>query len=72
MLSISELLRGSVHGQQVATDLLTEGLKNVELLKGEGFSDKEARWALVLVDSRAFTFRTPEEWPGVVKMCCRA
>ena len=33
------------------------GAENLKLLSSKGFEEEEARWALVMVDTRAFTFQ---------------
>lgn len=37
------------------------GAKNVALLMSQGFTEAESRWALVIVDTRAFTFQSGTE-----------
>eukprot|EP00438_Fugacium_kawagutii_P013634 Skav226745 [mRNA] locus=scaffold5056:133319:136949:+ [translate_table: standard] len=72
-----QLLAGSVHGKQVAEDLLSAGARwvagrcsNLQLLMSHGFGEAESRWALVIVDTRAFTFQlgTEEEQLALVPL----
>lgn len=54
-----ELLRGSAHGVDLATEALREGAARAAALlaSGQAEDEAEARWALAVVDSRAFTFQ---------------
>ncbi|CAJ1338644.1 unnamed protein product [Effrenium voratum] len=54
---LEELLAGSVHGLRVAREVRRAHVSNLALLRGEDFSEEESRWALAMVDSRAFTFQ---------------
>lgn len=37
------------------------GARNLALLMSQGFTEAESRWALVIVDTRAFTFQSGTE-----------
>ncbi|CAE7194615.1 LSMT-L [Symbiodinium natans] len=69
-LEMENLMAGSVHGQRVAKEILAEGRENVDCLVRTGISEQDARWALAIVDSRAFTFQpdSPEEQLALVPL----
>ncbi|CAE7635250.1 unnamed protein product [Symbiodinium sp. CCMP2592] len=56
-LDLEDLFAGSAHGRRVAREIFQEGRENVEKLVAAGISEQDARWALAIVDSRAFTFQ---------------
>jgi len=53
-----QLLAGSAHGHALASKGLREGQERIAVLLESGLAadELEARWALTVVDSRAFTF----------------
>eukprot|EP00929_Paragymnodinium_shiwhaense_P050421 TRINITY_DN25377_c0_g1_i1.p1 TRINITY_DN25377_c0_g1~~TRINITY_DN25377_c0_g1_i1.p1 ORF type:complete len:422 (+),score=60.56 TRINITY_DN25377_c0_g1_i1:121-1386(+) len=57
-LQIDDLLGGSAHGRRLAREAIEDGrLRVADLLRsGYARSEEEAKWALAIVDSRAFTF----------------
>lgn len=59
-MCIDELLAGSSHGRALAAEFLEDGLSRAQFLleSGAAATLEEAKWALVVIDSRAFTFQT--------------
>lgn len=58
-LRAEDLLAGSAHGRRVAAEVLGRCREDIAALVASGVADneEEARWALAVVDSRAFTFQ---------------
>lgn len=69
LLSFFECVGGAFHTSETfshhwpltSTWLNFPGARNLALLMSQGFTEAESRWALVIVDTRAFTFQSGKE-----------